>query len=412
MTRRNMHLPLLIGGATTSRQHTAVKIAPEFRQPVVHVPDASRVVDVVASLMNPELSANFARANREEQSRLRDQHSARRDRPTLSYAEARRNRQRLQYEPAVPAFTGTHQVDVDLKELVPFIDWTFFFSAWELKGRFPAILDHPEFGSAARDLFGQAQRILDRIVSGRLLRARGVYGFWPANSDGDDIVLYASGATRASADAEIVRFPMLRQQEVIADDRPNRSLADFVAPIEGGVLDYVGAFAVTSGHGVDDLVRRFEGEHDDYSAIIVKALADRLAEAFAEYLHAQARRDFGYETAQPLSNDDLIDENYRGIRPAFGYPACPDHSEKRRLFDLLGARSIGMELTETCAMTPAASVSGLYLAHPQAKYFVIQRIAQDQVEDYARRLGMAVGEVERALRPILNYDPTPAGAAR
>jgi 5-methyltetrahydrofolate--homocysteine methyltransferase len=433
MQKRGLELPLLIGGATTSRQHTAVKIAPEYRQPVVHVPDASRVVDVVSSLLSDDQRSTFADATREEQARLRDQYGARRDRPLLSYADARRNRLKLTPEPAVPSFTGIRSVDVDLADLVPFIDWTFFFAAWELKGRFPAILDHPGHGPAARDLYAQAQSLLSRIVSGKLLRARGVYGFWPANSDGDDIVLYRSTVRgprsavhgprpteggRGSSDevarfpklSEIARFPMLRQQEVIADDKPNRSLADFVAPIESGVVDYVGAFAVTAGHGVDELVKRFEAANDDYSAIIVKALADRLAEAFAEYLHARARQDWGGAGEDGLSNEDLIAEKYRGIRPAFGYPACPDHSEKRRLFDLLGARAIGMELTESCAMTPAASVSGLYLGHPQAKYFVIQRVGSDQVEEYARRKGMTVAEAERWLRPVLAYEPSLVGA--
>jgi 5-methyltetrahydrofolate--homocysteine methyltransferase len=422
MQQRQMSLPLLIGGATTSRQHTAVKIAPEYPHAVVHVADASRVVDVVTSLNSAAQRSVFEQANRAEQAKLRDQHAARHDRPTLDYAAARNNRLQLRFEPTQPAFTGTRTVDVDLGELVPYIDWTFFFAAWELKGRFPAILDHPEHGRAARDLYDHAQKLLARIVAGKLLRARGVYGFWPANSDRDDIVLYQpSGIRPQASDArleapgarlqdELVRFPMLRQQEVIADDKPNRSLADFVAPIESGIIDYVGAFAVTAGHGVDDLVRRFEAEHDDYSAIIVKALADRLAEAFAEFLHAQARRDFGYGTAEQLSNADLIAEKYRGIRPAFGYPACPDHTEKRRLFELLGARRIGMELTETCAMMPAASVSGLYLAHPQAKYFVIQRVGADQVEDYARRKRVSAADVERALRPILSYEPALAGA--
>jgi 5-methyltetrahydrofolate--homocysteine methyltransferase len=433
MQKRGLELPLLIGGATTSRQHTAVKIAPEYRQPVVHVPDASRVVDVVSSLLSDDQRSTFADATREEQARLRDQYGARRDRPLLSYADARRNRLKLTPEPAVPSFTGIRSVDVDLADLVPFIDWTFFFAAWELKGRFPAILDHPGHGPAARDLYAQAQSLLSRIVSGKLLRARGVYGFWPANSDGDDIVLYRSTVRgprsavhgprpteggRGSSDevarfpklSEIARFPMLRQQEVIADDKPNRSLADFVAPIESGVVDYVGAFAVTAGHGVDELVKRFEAANDDYSAIIVKALADRLAEAFAEYLHARARQDWGVAGEDGLSNEDLIAEKYRGIRPAFGYPACPDHSEKRRLFDLLGARAIGMELTESCAMTPAASVSGLYLGHPQAKYFVIQRVGSDQVEEYARRKGMTVAEAERWLRPVLAYEPSLVGA--
>jgi 5-methyltetrahydrofolate--homocysteine methyltransferase len=406
MQQRGFALPLLIGGATTSRQHTAVKIAPEYARPVVHVADASRVVDVVASLMSREQRPAFESANRAEQSKLRDQYGARHARPTLSYADAKRNRSKLSYAPAAPAFTGTRSVDVDLAELVPYIDWTFFFAAWELKGRFPGILDHPQHGHAARDLYDHATKLLNRIVTGKLLRARGVYGFWPANSDGDDIVVYGDG------NRELVRFPMLRQQEVIADDKPNRSLADFVAPVDSGSTDYIGAFAVTAGHGVDDLVRRFETEHDDYSAIIVKALADRLAEAFAEYLHAQARRDFGYGATEQFSNDDLIAEKYRGIRPAFGYPACPDHAEKQRLFDLLGARRIGMDLTETCAMIPAASVSGLYIAHPQSRYFVIQRVGPDQVEDYARRKGVTVSEVERALRPILAYEPSLVGASQ
>jgi 5-methyltetrahydrofolate--homocysteine methyltransferase len=424
MTRRGFTVPLLIGGATTSRQHTAVKIAPEYGPPVVHVADASRVVDVVSSLASGDQRATFEQANRDEQSKLREQYGSRHSRPTMTYADAKKNRMKLDYEPTVPAFTGTRSVDVDLAELVPFIDWTFFFSAWELKGRFPAIFDHPEYGQAARDLYEHAQTLLNRMVSGKLLRARGVYGFWPANSDGDDIVLYqasdasgqapdawdqAPGRPQTPTRAELARFPMLRQQEVIADGKPNRSLADFVAPVDSGVTDYVGAFAVTAGHGVDELVRRFEAEHDDYSAIIVKALADRLAEAFAEYLHARARRDFGYGSAEQLSSEDLRAEKYRGIRPAFGYPACPDHGEKVRLFDLLGARRIGMELTETCAMIPAASVSGLYFAHPQSKYFVIQRVGADQVEDYARRKDVSVADVERALRPILAYEPILVG---
>jgi 5-methyltetrahydrofolate--homocysteine methyltransferase len=410
MQKRGSKLPLLIGGATTSRQHTAVKIAPEYHQPVVHVPDASRVVDVVSSLMSVEQRQRFAEATRNEQAKLREQYGTRRDRPLLSYAEAWRNRLKLNPEPAVPSFTGSRSVDVDLADLVPFIDWTFFFAAWELKGRFPAILDHPEYGRAARDLYDQAQHLLSRLVSGKLLRARGVYGFWPANSEGDDVVLYQSPVAGGSSRVEIARFPMLRQQEVIADDKPNRSLADFVAPVESGIVDYLGAFAVTAGHGVDSLVKRFEEANDDYSAIIVKALADRFAEAFAEYLHAQARRDWGFAGDERLSNDDLIAEKYRGIRPAFGYPACPDHSEKRQLFDLLGAQKIGMELTESCAMTPAASVSGLYFGHPHAKYFVIQRIGADQVEEYARRKGITVAEAERWLRPVLAYEPSLVGA--
>jgi len=405
MERRHMKLPLLIGGATTSPQHTAVKIAPEFSEPTVHVPDASRVVDVVASLISGEQKPAFDVANRAHQAKLREQHAGRRDRPTLPLAKARENRLKLDFTtspPPAPSFTGPRKVDVALADLVPFIDWQFFFAAWEMKGRFPAILDHPELGSAARDLYAHAQKLLKQIVDGTLIRARGVYGFWKANSEGDDIVLYQASGSGLQV-SEIARFPMLRQQELIADNKPNRSLADFVAPIAGGVADYVGAFAVTAGLGVDDLVRKFEAKHDDYSAIIVKALADRLAEAFAEYLHAQARRDWGI--VDRLSNDELIDEKYQGIRPAFGYPACPDHSEKARLFDLLGARSVGLDLTESFAMTPAASVSGLYFSHPRSKYFAIQRVAQDQVDDYARRKGMATADVERWLRPVLTYEP-------
>ena len=400
MERRKMTLPLLIGGATTSPQHTAVKISPEYSQPTVHVPDASRVVDVVASLINPELKPAFERANRAHHVKLREQHAGKRERPTLLLDKARTNRLKLDFggggHPSglpVPAFTGLKKVDVALAELVPFIDWQFFFAAWELKGRFPAILKDATIGAAATELYGHAQALLKQIVDGKLIRARGVYGFWKANSQGDDIVLDTG-----------VRFPMLRQQEVIADNKPNRSLADFIAPAGSGVTDYLGAFAVTAGLGVDELVKKYEGKHDDYSAIIVKALADRFAEAFAEYLHAEARKDWGI--VDQLSNDDLIDEKFQGIRPAFGYPACPDHSEKTTLFDLLGARSVGLDLTESFAMTPASSVSGLYFSHPQSKYFAIQRIGRDQVTDYASRKGMEVSEVERWLRPVLAYEPS------
>jgi len=403
MQRRHMTLPLLIGGATTSPQHTAVKIAPEYSQPTVHVPDASRVVDVVASLLSKEHKPSFDQANRAAQLRLRDQHAGRQGRPTVTIAQARANRLKLDYSsPAVPSFTGLKKVDVALEEIVPFIDWQFFFAAWELKGRFPKIFDDPKIGAAAKDLFDHAQKLLKQIVDGKLIRARGVYGFWPANADGDDVVLWTP--TEPGRPRKVLtRFPMLRQQEVIADDKPNRSLADFVAPIDSSITDYVGAFAVTAGIGVETLVKKYEAAHDDYSAIIVKAIADRFAEAFAEYLHAQARRDWGFGDA--LSGDDLIEEKYRGIRPAFGYPACPDHSEKARLFALLEARSQGLDLTESFAMTPAASVSGLYFSHPQSKYFAIQRIGQDQVEDYAKRKGLTVAEVERWLRPVLAYDP-------
>jgi 5-methyltetrahydrofolate--homocysteine methyltransferase len=404
MKRTGMTLPLLIGGATTSRPHTAVKIAPEYSQPVVHVLDASRAVDVVSSLLNPAQRPGFDLANRADQDRLREQHGAVRRRPLLTWEAAKANRLRLEWRQdaiATPAFTGARLLDeVRLEDVVPFIDWTFFFSAWELKGRFPAILDHPQYGTAARELYEQAQALLNYIVKEKLLTLRGVYGFWRANTVGEDIKLH---------DAD-VRFNMLRQQEEIGDGKPNRSLADFIAPAESGIVDFLGAFAVTAGLGANDLSARYEADHDDYHSIMVKALADRLAEAFAEYLHARARRDWGYGTEERLTGDDLVHERYRGIRPAFGYPACPDHSEKRKLFALLGAERTGMALTESFAMTPAASVSGLYFAHPQAKYFNVGRIGRDQLEDYAARKGMDVADAERWLASNLAYEPLLAPA--
>jgi 5-methyltetrahydrofolate--homocysteine methyltransferase len=396
MERRQLTTPLLIGGATTSRQHTAVKIAPEYGQPTVHVLDASRAVDVVSNLLSDRQRDGFAEAVRAEQAALREKYGTKREKVLLSLAEARANHLRTDWDAVelpVPWFLGRRTIEPALEELVPFIDWTFFFSAWELKGRFPAILDDPAVGAAARDLYRHATAVLDRIVREKRLTARGVYGFWPASSLCDDILVYKDDARRVEA----ARFHMLRQQEPIADGRPNRSLADFVAPKAALAPDYIGAFAVTAGIGVDTLVKEYERQHDDYSAIIVKALADRLAEAFAEFLHAQARRDWGYGKSEHLSNDDLIAEKYRGIRPAFGYPACPDHTEKGTLFSLLDAPAAGITLTETFAMTPAASVSGLYLSHPQAKYFNIGRIGRDQLEDYAKRKGMTVEEVSRWL---------------
>ena len=402
MARRQMTQPLLIGGATTSRQHTAVKIAPEYPHSTVHVVDASRVVDVVASLLAPSQREAFDRSNRTQQDELRRQYGARREQPLLSYDDALRNRLRVDWTretPGAPSFVGRRVVDVPLPDLIPFIDWTYFFSAWELKGRFPAILDHPQYGAAARDLYGHARTLLDRIVDERLLTARGVYGFWPAASDGDDIVVFADAARQA----ERLRFHMLRQQERIADAKPNLSLADFVADRTAGVPDHIGAFAVTAGLGADALVKRFEQARDDYNAILVKALADRLAEAFAAFLHATARRDWGIATTE--SPEDVIAERHRGIRPGFGYPACPDHSEKFKLFDLLEARAVGIDLTDHAAMTPAASVSGLYLMHPQARYFTVGRLGQDQLSAYARRKGEPVAAAERWLTSQLAYDP-------
>ncbi|HVP30030.1 MAG TPA: methionine synthase [Myxococcota bacterium] len=409
MERKGMRLPLLIGGATTSKQHTAVKIAPRYGQPVVHVLDASRAVNTVASLLDPKQRAVLDARNREDQERIRAVHAGRGEEKLLPYAEALARRTPIAWRAddlPQPAFLGRRVLDdVPLETLARYIDWTFFFSAWELKGRFPKILEHPAHGAAARELYENGLALLRRITDERLLRARGVYGFWPANADGDDVVLYHDEARTR----ELVRFPMLRQQRTAEPDKPTRSLADFVAPVASGLPDHLGAFAVTAGLGADDLVRRFEAQHDDYDAILVKALADRLAEAFAEYLHERARRDWGYEPDRPFSNDELIDERYRGIRPAFGYPACPDHTEKWKLFDLLRAREVGMDLTEHLAMTPAASVSGLYFAHPAARYFTVGRIGRDQVADYARRKGMPVAEVERWLAPNLGYDPTGDG---
>jgi 5-methyltetrahydrofolate--homocysteine methyltransferase len=409
MQRRGFTVPLLIGGATTSRQHTAVKIAPEYGRSVVHVLDASRAVDTVSRLLGDGAAA-FDVSNREAQEEMREHYAARRDKPLLTYEAARANRLQTQWddhEIASPWFLGRRSVDVPLQDLVPYIDWTFFFSAWELKGRFPAILEHIEYGPAARELYGHARTLLERIVSEKLLTAKGVYGFWPANTVGDDIVVYEDDSRRS----ELMRLPMLRQQEIIADNRPNRSLADFIAPRESGVPDYLGMFAVTAGIGAEALAKRFEAELDDYNAIMVKALADRLAEAFAEYMHAQARKDWGYGEHENLSVPDLVAEKYRGIRPAYGYPACPDHSEKFKLFQILGAPSQGITLTDHGAMLPAASVSGLYFSHPQAKYFNIGRVGRDQAESYASRKGVPLEEVERWLAPNLAYDPASQTAA-
>ena len=385
MQRRGLDLPLLIGGATTSRQHTAVRIAPAYGHPTVHVLDASRVVGVVSDLLDPVRAAELDRSNRADQDRLRREHADKQRRPLLPLWQAQANRTRLSFDDLpVPSFTGTVIIEPELRRLRELIDWQFFFLAWELKGRYPAILEQP----AARDLFDDAQALLDEIIDGGLLRTSGVYGFWPACSDGDDIVLDGGP-----------RFPMLRQQMARSDTRPNRCLADYVAP----AADHIGAFAVCI-HGADELAGRYEEDRDDYRAITVKALADRLAEACAEYVHLEARRAW-YEPGAAPTLADLHAERYRGIRPAFGYPACPDHSEKQKLVELLAADRIGLELTESFAMTPAASVNGLLLAHPDARYFAVGRIARDQVEDYAGRKGIPIAEAEHWLRPNLGYEP-------
>ncbi|HUD80896.1 MAG TPA: methionine synthase [Streptosporangiaceae bacterium] len=392
MQRRGMSLPLLIGGATTSRQHTAVRIAPAYDQPTVHVLDASRVVGVVSDLLDPVRSAELDKTNRAEQERLRTEHAEKQRRPVLPLWQAQANREKVSFDDlAVPSFTGTRIIEPDLRRLRELIDWQFFFLAWELKGKYPAILEQP----AARELFDEGNELLDEIIEKGLLQAHGVYGFWPAHAEGDDIVIDGQAAG--------LRFPMLRQQAARTDSRPNRSLADYVAPAG----DHIGAFAVCIT-GAEELARHYESEQDDYRAIMVKGLADRLAEACAEYAHLEARRDW-YEPESAPTIEELHTERFRGIRPAFGYPACPDHSEKRKLVDLLDASRIGLGLTESYAMTPAAAVSGMLFAHPAARYFAIGRIARDQVEDYAARKGMPVEEAESWLRPNLAYEPPVPG---
>jgi 5-methyltetrahydrofolate--homocysteine methyltransferase len=406
MKRTGVTVPLLIGGATTSRQHTAVKIAPEFPGTTVHVLDASRAVGVVSSLLDETKRPPFDAANRVEQERLRNIYGGKSGRPLVTYAKARENRLQIAWKPAEiarPEFTGRKElVSFPLEEIARYIDWTYFFSAWELRGKFPNILESPEYGAAARELYEHGRALLQKIIDGKLIRANAVYGFWPASSEADDIVLY----TDESRSTVLTRFSMLRQQTEHREGEPHLSLADFVAPKDSGVSDYVGAFAVTAGISADELAREYEKANDDYNSIMVKALADRLAEAFAELLHARARRELGYGKGEHLTPEDLIGEKYRGIRPAFGYPACPDHSEKQALFSLLDAPRIGMALTESCAMTPPASVSGIYLAHPQARYFNVGRIGRDQVASYAARRGMTVAAVERWLQPNLGYDPS------
>ena len=402
LERRGLTLPLLIGGATTSRQHTAVKIAPAYSGPTVYVLDASRAVGVAAALLDPGRRDEFALETSEDQERLRELYREKR-RSLISLEQARARRPRLSVSQAdlpTPSVLGLQRIeDQPLAELVDYIDWTFFFHAWELKGRFPAILDHPEKGAAARELYENARELLARIVEEKLLRASASFGLWPAASDGDDIVFFAS----EDRDEEVARFCMLRQQADHEDGRPDLSLADFVAPIESGLRDYTGAFAVTAGIGAEELAVKFAADLDDYNAVMIKALADRLAEAFATFLHERARRLWG-ETEQ-LPRADVIAERHRGIRPAFGYPACPDHSEKRILFDLLQAEAIGIELTGSYAMFPAASVSGIYIQHPQAKYFSVGRVGRDQIVDYAARKGMGIEETERWLAPNLDYEP-------
>jgi 5-methyltetrahydrofolate--homocysteine methyltransferase len=414
MEREGFRLPLLIGGATTSRAHTAVKIAPHYRASTVHVLDASRAVGVVNALLNEQLKSDFDRKMREDYGRLRREHAAKTEgKKLLTLEQARANRTPIDwssYVPPKPEFLGVRVYvpsKISSRDLIEYIDWSPFFHAWELRGRYPVIFDDPKIGKEARELFDDAQELLERIAAKDLLIPRGVYAFWPANATGDDVLVYADDARTE----KIATFYFLRQQMQKAPGQSNHCLADYMAPLSNRqsaignrhLADYLGGFAV-SIHGADELAEEFKRHHDDYSAIMTKALADRLAEAFAEYLHKQARIAWGFGSDEQLSNTDLIREKYRGIRPAAGYPACPDHVEKRTLFDLLDAeKNAAIRLTESFAMYPGASVSGLYFSHSKAKYFGVGQIGRDQVVDYATRRGEPVAVVEKRLGPNLGY---------
>jgi 5-methyltetrahydrofolate--homocysteine methyltransferase len=434
-------LPLLIGGATTSKAHTAVKIAPGYGQPVVHVLDASRAVPVVSSLISKEQKPAFAAQLREEYDRVRAQHAGSQAK-LLSLEAARANAPKLKFDDLPkPEFTGVRVLSsegragsplpaaerrarsdapypVSLSDLVPFIDWSPFFHTWELRGRYPAILNHEKHGEEARKLFADAQKLLEEIASKKLIQARGVYGFFQANRVGDDVELY----TDESRAKVLAKFHFLRQQIEKGDGTPNWCLADFVAAVcdrrknssaahRAPLQDHIGAFAVTSGHGLKELVEKFKADHDDYNAIMAEALADRLAEAFAEFLHKRVREEWGYGKAEKLTTEDLIGEKYRGIRPAAGYPACPDHTEKGILWKLLDVeKNAGIKLTESFAMWPGSSVSGLYFAHPESKYFAVGKLGRDQLLDYHVRKSMTLQKAERWLGPYLNYEPGAAAA--
>jgi 5-methyltetrahydrofolate--homocysteine methyltransferase len=405
MERLGMSTPLLIGGATTSKVHTAVKIAPKYKHPVVHVLDASRSVPVAGNLLNPETKPGFEQQLREEYERMAADHARRQsDKQLLTLNEARANRfqtSATDYIPEKPAFTGVKTVSADLNTLREFIDWTPFFQTWELAGRYPEILHDSIVGEEARRLFADANEMLEEIIQHSRLQAKGVIFIYPAGSKDEDVTVYADEARTQALDT----FHFLRQQRKMAGGIPNISLADYIATQGSGVADYLGGFAVTAGIGTDDLVAQYDKENDDYKSIMAKALADRLAEAFAEYLHREVRTQWwGYAQSETLSNEDLIRENYRGIRPAPGYPACPEHTEKTTLFSLLNAtENAGITLTESMAMMPAAAVSGFYFAHPESQYFGLGKIAKDQVQDYANRKGWTLQEAERWLGPILSY---------
>jgi 5-methyltetrahydrofolate--homocysteine methyltransferase len=402
MRRLEMKQPLLIGGATTSRVHTAVKIAPQYDGVTVYVPDASRAVGVASNLMSEALREPYVREVAADYDKIRAQHAGKKGPVLIPLDAARANAFRPDwnsYAPPRPALMGRREIrNADLRELARYIDWGPFFQTWELSGPFPAILDDPVVGEAARNVYAEGRAMLERIIDGRWLSAHGVIALMPANSVGDDIELYAD----ASRSNVALRWRNLRQQNERPPGKCNYCLADFVAPKDSGAEDYAGAFAVTAGLGIERKLAEFEANKDDYSAIMLKALADRLAEAFAEWLHMRVRREYwGYAKDETLDNAALIREEYRGIRPAPGYPACPDHTVKAGLFDLLQARNIGMSLTESYAMLPAASVSGFYIAHPDARYFAVGRIGEDQLADFARRAGESDEALRRALAPSL-----------
>ena len=404
MERQGFTTPLLVGGATTSRAHTAIKIAPHYSSPVVHVLDASRAVPVTTALMSEESRAGFIAQHQAEYETLRKAHTAPREK-TVPIEEARARRTPIAWRAediATPAFTGVRVVGVPLEALREFIDWSPLFHTWEIKGVYPRLFEDAKHGEQARQLFADANTLLDRIVKDKLLTARGVYGFFPASAVGDDVELY----TDASRSAEAARLHFLRQQANREGSEPCRSLGDFISPRETGLRDSIGAFAVTAGIGLKALCAEFIAQHDDYNAIMAEALADRLAEAFAEYLHKKAREEWGYGASEKLSGEDLLGEKYRGIRPAPGYPACPDHTEKATIWRLLDVeKNAGITITESYAMWPGASVSGFYFAHPEARYFHVGKLGRDQVVDYAVRKGMTLTEAERWLGPYLNYEP-------
>jgi 5-methyltetrahydrofolate--homocysteine methyltransferase len=407
MKRQGFTVPLLIGGATTSPAHTAVKIDPEYAQAVAYVKDASRAVGVCQSLITAEGRAEVTSKLKADHAQRREQHKGRKTKaPAFTLAQARANRFRCDwpaYRPPVPKMTGTRVLEnIPLDELVRYIDWMPFFNAWEFAGKFPDVLTDPIIGEAASNLYADARRMLKQMIAERWVQANAVIGFFPANSTDEDVEVYTDD-TRAS-----VAFHLhhLRQQKSKPDGQPHYALADFVAPRDSGVPDWIGAFAVTAGIGLDEKVREFEARHDDYGSIMLKALADRLAEALAERMHERVRREFwGYAPEERFANDQLVREAYRGIRPAPGYPACPDHTEKATLWKLLDVeRNVGIRLTENFAMYPTAAVSGWYFSHPEAKYFQVGRIDPDQVADYARRKELSLTEAERWLAPLIGYD--------